>query len=98
MIRAVILPSCTCCKQVADWWREGGGSVGRERVPLDCMKSPSFFPICTDMQDNKEARCAGPDCQGVSKSKTFKGQFVDKLKIYCRSGRGWGIFRPKTPL
>ena len=46
------------------------------------MKSPSFFfPIGTDMQDNKEAQCAAHDGQRVSKTKTFKGQFVDKLEF-----------------
>ena len=41
------------------------------------MKSP----IGTDMQDYKEAQCAVPDTQGVSKTKTFKEQFVDKLEF-----------------
>ena len=46
----------------------GGGGEARERKLLDCLKSPSLFPICTDMQDTREAQCAVPDDQGVSTS------------------------------
>ena len=54
-----------------------GGVIAREGKLLDWVKSP----IGTDMQDYKEVQCAVPDAQGVSKTKMFKEEFVDKLEF-----------------
>ena len=60
------------------------------------MKFPSFFPTGTDLQDDKEALCAGPYGQGVSKSKTFKGQFVDKLELLVEGDGGYSAWDIQT--